>query len=206
MTEPSPITHFGLLRHAMTEWNRERRIQGQTDTPLSPLGELQAGRWGRLLKAYPWNRILVSDARRALDTAAMINESLKVPMECDPRLREQDWGEWTGKTIPQIKQEAPLLLAEQEKAGWNFCPPGGEDRRMVLDRSLKAIDGACEKSEGERILVVTHEGVIKCLLYALCGRRFLPEEPAMIRPRSLHFLIHDRQCLRIEKMNAFALP
>ena len=206
MTERSTLTRFGLLRHAMTEWNRERRIQGQTDTPLSPLGERQAGQWGHLLKAYPWNRILVSDARRAVETAAIINESLEVPMDFDPRLREQDWGEWTGKTISQLKQERPLLLAEQEKTGWNFCPPGGEDRRTVRDRSLKAVAAVCEKWGGERILVVTHEGVIKCLLYDLRGRRFLPEEPAMIRPRSLHWLIHDQQGLRIEKMNALTLP
>jgi broad specificity phosphatase PhoE len=206
MTERSPVTHFGLLRHAMTEWNRERRIQGQIDMPLSPLGERQAEQWGHILKAYPWNRIFVSDARRAVETAAIMNTVLEVPMECDPRLREQDWGEWTGKTISQLKQETPLLLAEQEKAGWNFCPPGGEDRLTVRDRSRKAIVGACEKWEGERILVVTHEGVIKCLLYDLCSRRFLPGEPEMIRPRSLHGLIHDQHGLRIENMNAVTLP
>ena len=206
MTERSTVTRFGLLRHAMTEWNRERRIQGQTDTPLSPLGERQAGQWGHLLKAYPWNRILVSDARRAVETAAIINESLEVPMDFDPRLREQDWGEWTGKTIAQLKQEDPLLLSEQEKAGWNFCPPGGEDRLTVRDRSREAIVGACEKWGGERILIVTHEGVIKCLLYDLCGRRFLPGEPVMIRPRALHWLTHDQHGLRIEKMNAVAVP
>jgi broad specificity phosphatase PhoE len=205
MTEPSSDTHFGLLRHAVTKWNRARRIQGQTDTSLSPLGERQAQRWGRRLKAFPWHRILVSDARRALETAARINTVLDVPMECDPRLREQDWGEWTGKTLAQLNRETPLLLAEQEKAGWNFCPPGGEDRRRVRDRSLKAIVSAAEKWRGERILVVTHEGVIKCLLYDLGGRRFLPEEPAMIRPRSLHWLVHDRQGLRIERINDLIL-
>jgi broad specificity phosphatase PhoE len=206
MTEQSPVTLFGLLRHAMTEWNREKRIQGQTDTPLSPLGERQAGQWGHILNKYPWNRVLVSDARRAMETAAMINTVLEAPMDSDSRLREQDWGEWTGKTISQLKQEAPLLLAEQEKAGWNFCPPGGEDRLTVRDRSLKAIVGASEKWGGERILVITHEGVIKCLLYDLCGRRFLPGEPEMIRPRSLHWLIHDQHGLRIENMNAVTLP
>ncbi len=205
MTEQPPVTHFGLLRHAMTEWNGERRIQGQADTALSPLGERQAGQWGPILKAYPWNRILVSDARRAVETAAIINQFLEVSMDCDPRLREQDWGEWTGKTISQLKQEAPLLLAEQEKAGWNFCPPGGEDRLTVRDRSRAAIAGASEKWGGERILVVTHEGVIKCLLYSLCGRRFLPGEPEMIRPRSLHWLTHDQHGLRIENMNAVTL-
>jgi probable phosphoglycerate mutase len=136
----------------------------------------------------------------------MINESLEVPIDCDQRLREQDWGEWTGKTISQLKQEAPLLLTEQEKGGWNFCPPGGEDRLAVRDRSMKVIAGASEKWGGERILLVTHEGVIKCLLYSLCGRRFLPGEPEMIRPRSLHWLIHDQHGLRIENMNAVTLP
>jgi probable phosphoglycerate mutase len=206
MTEQSSVTHFGLLRHATTEWNRAGRIQGQTDTPLSAPGEREAGQWGCILKAYSWNRILVSDARRAVETAARINAVLNVPMISDPRLREQDWGEWTGKTIPQLKQEAPLLLTEQEKAGWNFCPPGGEDRLTLRGRSLEAIVEACEKWKGERILVVTHGGVIKCLLYNLCGRRFLPGEPAMIRPRSLHWLIHDLHGLRIENMNAITLP
>jgi len=200
------MTHFGLLRHAMTEWNREKRIQGQTDTPLSLPGEHQAERWGQVLKMYTWNRILASDARRALETAARINAVLDVPMISDPRLREQDWGEWTGKTLPQLKREVPHLLSEQEKAGWKFCPPGGEDRLAVWDRTLKAIVEAGEKWEGERILVTAHEGVIKCLLYGLGGRQFLPEEPAMIRPCTLHWLIHDRYGLRIEHMNAFTLP
>ena len=202
MTEPYPVTHFGLLRHAMTEWNSERRIQGQTDTPLSPEGERQARDWGERLKKYRWNRILVSDARRAVETAARINAALEIPMNRDSRLREQDWGEWTGKTLSRIKRETPLLLAELERAGWNFCPPGGEDRLSVLGRSLKAIAGACEKWSGERILVIAHEGVIKCLLYSLQGRRFLPEEPRLISPRTLHWLIHDEQGLRIESMNA----
>ena len=206
MTEQTSVTRFGVLRHALTEWNREGRIQGRTDTALSPPGKRQAAQWGQVLKAYRWNRILVSDARRALETAAIINESLKVPMDCDPRLREQDWGEWTGKTISQLKREVPLLLAAQEEAGWIFCPPGGEDRRTVRERSRKAIAGAAEKWGGERILVVANEGVIKCQLYDLCGRRFLPEEPAIIRPRSVHWLIHDRQGLRVEKMNATTLP
>jgi broad specificity phosphatase PhoE len=206
MTEQSPVTHFGLLRHAMTEWNREKRIQGRADTPLSPLGKGQAGQWGDILKAFRWDRILTSDARRAVQTAARINTVVNVPMESDSRLREQDWGEWTGKTISQLEQEAPLLLAEQEKAGWKFCPPQGEDRLTVRDRCLESLAEACEKWGGERILVVAHEGVIKCLLYNRCGRRFLPGEPEVIRPRSLHWLIHDQHGLRIENMNAVTLP
>ena len=73
MTDQSPVTRLGLLRHALTEWNRERRIQGQHDTVLSRPGQQQAGQWGQLLMAYPWDRIIVSDALRARETVAKIN-------------------------------------------------------------------------------------------------------------------------------------
>ena len=200
-----PATRFGLLRHAATDWNRQRRIQGQVDTRLSALGRDQAEAWGKRLSPFPWSRILASDAGRADETAAGINRALKLPIVRDPRLREQDWGEWTGKTLSRIKREAPLFLEEQEKAGWRFCPPGGEDRLAVRDRSLKAIAEACRKWEGEEILVVTHEGVIKCLLYSLCGRGFLPTEPKLILPRMLHRLVSDNGVLKIEKINALSL-
>lgn len=202
----SPTTRFGLVRHALTEWNREKRIQGQSDTQLSLVGKRQAAKWGRVLKAELWDRILTSDARRAWETARSINAFLKVPMESDPRLREQDWGAWTGKTLRELKREAPQLLSFQEQAGWDFCPPGGEDRRHVQERSMTALGEAGEKWAGERILVVTHEGVIKCLVYGLLGRLFLPGEAMLLHPRSLHWLSHDQEGLRVEEINALALP
>lgn len=205
MTDQSPVTRLGLLRHSLTDWNLEGRIQGQRDNALSSAGQRQAAQWGELLRAYPWDRIIASDARRAQETATVINASLHLPIHRDPRLREQDWGDWTGKTLDQLRQEAPLVLAEQENAGWDFCPPGGENRHQVCLRSLAAMVEAVENWPGERILVVTHEGVIRCLVYGLYGRRFLPGEPAILRRRSLHWLIHDREGLRVERLNAVSL-
>ncbi len=206
MMELHSPTWFGLLRHARTAWNEEKRIQGQNDIPLTPEGRLQAREWGRHLEQHRWDRILTSDASRALETAALVNISLRVPLVHDARLGEQNWGLWTGKTVAQLKEEVPQLLAEQEMVGWKFCPPGGEDRNAIWERGQRALQGAREKCPGEKILVVTHEGVIKCLIYRLSGRQFLPTEPPLIRSDHFHWLVYDREGLRLKEINAQALP
>ena len=199
------IIHFGLIRHAQTIWNREKKIQGHNDSPLTADGERQASNWGQILLRYSWDRMLASDADRALATVEKINAFLKIPIEIDSRLREQDWGHWVGKTVAQIQTESAELLDEQTSAGWDFCPPGGEDRKSVLARSRGALEDAFNRWPGENILVVTHEGVIKCLLYYLSGRKFLPSEPPFLKSYHLHVLAQDRDGLRLEAVNALAL-
>ena len=205
MAPANTITCFGLIRHAETRWNREKRIQGQSDSPLTAEGERQALRWGPLLKPFAWDRIIASDSGRAHETAKLINGCLKISLTTDRRLGEQDWGQWAGKTITQLKTEIPHELTVQERAGWAFCPPGGEDRRRVQERSQKALMEAAARWPGNNILVVTHEGVIKSLIYHLCGRKFLASEPALIKPYQLHRLAHDQNGLRVKALNVLAL-
>jgi broad specificity phosphatase PhoE len=201
MARQRPMTRFALLRHGKTEWNQKKRIQGQEDSPLASEGRNEAGQWGFILKDIRWDRILTSDLGRAMETATLINKTLKVPLVEDSRLREQDWGKWTGKTVAQLKEEDGSRLVEQIDAGWRFCPPGGEDRKSVLVRSREAIRTAAETWTGETILVVTHEGVIKCLIYQLTGRAFLPSEPSLIRENTIHWLFYDDSGLKIDKIN-----
>ncbi len=193
------------MRHAQTVWNREKKIQGHCDSPLTAAGEKQALCWGQKLVPFAWDRILASDAGRALATAEIINTILKIPMSIDSRLKEQDWGQWEGKTVRQIEAEAPQVLDGQVKAGWDFCPPGGESRRSVLRRSQQALQEAGERYAGQKLLVVVHEGIVKSLVYHLCGRRFVPGEPAILKSYRLHRLVNDHRGLRIEEINALEL-
>ena len=205
MAASQSITRFGLIRHVETEWNQEKRIQGQDDSPITPEGEHQARQWGQVLAQEMWDRILVSDTGRALKTAALINTCLKVPLVQDSRLREQNWGEWTGKRRDVIRKKFAGYLAEQEKKGWEFCPPGGENRNAVFERSQRALGEAAGKWPGTKILVITHEGVIKCLIYRCCGRKFLPDETPLLHPLHLHRLIYDQQGLQVEAVNAVSI-
>ena len=205
MHDQYKTSRFGLIRHAQTVWNREKIIQGLSDSPLTAEGENQASSWGQILTQFSWDRILASDTGRALTTAERINDFLKISIEADPRLREQDWGEWVGKTVRQIETQAPQVLAEQIKAGWDFCPPGGETRQNVLKRSQKALQEAAKRYPAETILVVCHEGVVKSLIYDLYGRQFLPDEPAILKSYRLHWLATGSSGLQIERINALEL-
>lgn len=205
MTPHAKPTRFGLMRHAETVWNREKRIQGQLDSRLTAAGRRQAESWGDLLKARQWNRCICSDLARARATAAIVNRFFNVPITCEAGLREQNWGRWSGRSIAQIKQNFPQLLTRSTMQGWQFRPPGGEDRDSVWERGQRALKTAASKWPGATILVVTHEGLIKCLVYRLLQRRFLPTEPRILRAGHLHWLVCRRGQIEIEKINAMAL-
>ena len=196
------MTHFGLLRHAETDWNRKKLIQGQTDTSLTPEGESQARQWGRRLAGMGLDRIISSDLGRARHSAALINEALGLPVSSDPRLREQDWGELVGRRLADVRKEDPVLLDRLEAQGWDLQPPGGESRREVLARILAVLEETASAHPGSRVLIVTHEGAIKCLAYHLAGRLFLPSEPRLLQPGCLHWITVDERGPSIEQLNA----
>ena len=193
------LTRFALLRHAETEWNREKRIQGQRDAPLTSTGRQQAQRWGRALAQYELDHMITSDLGRAKFTATLINQHLDLPHSEEPRLREQDWGRWAGFNFLELLRVKELRA--QERMGWHFRPLEGESRLEVFERSREALVDAANRLKGKRVLVVTHGGVIKCLLYRLSRRDFLPEEPPLLEPYCLQWLSYDGRNFHIDRLN-----
>ncbi|MGB8427281.1 MAG: histidine phosphatase family protein [Desulfobacterales bacterium] len=204
MTTGNP-TRFGLIRHAETLWNREKRIQGHLDSGLTRAGRRQAQVWGDRLKTGHWDRCICSDLARARATATIVNQALDLPITCEAGLREQSWGHWSGRTLVQIVAGVGQRSNRTAVQGWHFCPPGGEDRIGVWERGRRALTEAARKWPGATILVVTHEGLIKCLVYRLLQRRFLPTEPRILKPAHLHWLVCRRGQIEIEQINAVAL-
>ncbi len=179
---------FGLLRHGQTVWNKEKRIQGRGDSPLTAEGRASCRKWGRYLgtSGTTWQRIIVSPLQRARETAKLINETLQIPIAYDEGIREQDWGNWEGRTLEQIKRESPGELEELTHLGWNFRPPGGESRKELLHRVLASLKRSGAQWPGENLLVISHLGVVKSLLYYIEDRDYLPEEPRIIDNNRFH--------------------
>ncbi len=206
------MIRIALIRHAETEWNAARRIQGQADSPLTAAGREAAVRWISTLAPLAFHAMFASPLGRAMTTADILGHGLGLsPVPLDG-VREQAFGEWTGRNVEELREQG--LLARLEPLGWAFTPPGGEDRRTVLARSWDALlimarnhsecqseDPQTGRSAESRLLVVTHEGVIRAILYALCGRDYLPTEPKILAPRALHWLRAENGCLRLEAMN-----
>ena len=178
----SAATLFGLFRHGQTIWNTQKRVQGRLDSALTAEGIEAVRKWARFLATPRWNwtRIITSTAPRARATAQLINEQLHVPIQEEKELREQDWGIWEGLSWPEIQEESAKELEEQIRKGWSFRPPQGESRSEVYSRVRSALSSYGRQFPGEQILVVTHQGVIKSLIYSIEKRQFLPEEPKLI--------------------------
>lgn len=180
------MTTYFCMRHGLTEWNSDKRIQGQTDIDLSDEGRDMARTWGESLADNHFDCILTSGLKRAVQTAEIINESLGgLPMHSDPRLAEQDWGEWTGLTKAEL-MEMRKQVKKQEYRGFDFRPPGGESRDEVLMRTCDALLDFSEAHPDAKVLVVTHNGVLKCVTYALSGLDFMPDDPLPIKPYRVH--------------------
>ena len=210
LNQYAPITRFAFMRHALTEWNKVKKIQGQTDTILAPEGLRQAVLWARRLSTQNghlplFDRLLCSDLSRARKTADIINEALGLPLHTDSRLREQDWGDWVGLTAQLLYQDFPEAVAEQEAAGWDFRPPAGESRRDVLHRGREAFFDAARRWPGETILIVSHGGMMKCIFYHLLEHVLVPTQKSMIKPYHLHWLTVQGDELTLQTLNAMAL-
>lgn len=197
-------TIIGLLRHGKTTWNETKRIQGRQDSPLSANGLRQVQQWGKFLKNVSIDRIISSDLGRVRETVAILQQHIRnVPVTFDATLREQFWGEWEGKTFSQLHKFEGKELSRQITAGWDFRPPGGESRSDVLLRILPMFQNLTVRFPGEQILVVSHEGIIKSILYHLAGRAFLPDEKKLIGKRQFHLLIGKNKNITLGSLNIF---
>jgi len=194
--KPVASTRFLLLRHAATAWNQKQRIQGQRDVPLSERGLSMTRAWVRAMRAHQFQAVLSSDLRRATQTADILADGRDVVRLIDARLREQDWGQWVGCITSQVT--AHEEFKQQALLGWDFRPPGGESRREVLARALAALEDASRRWPGHGVLLVAHQGVIKCLVYHLRGHAMLPGSPLLDKEYRLHLLVRDSHGLRLE--------
>jgi broad specificity phosphatase PhoE len=156
-----------LWRHGQTQWNAERRFQGQTDIPLDNTGGQQAERAARLLAALRPDAIYSSDLARALSTAAPLARLTGLTVIPDKDLRERCGGLWEGLTDIEIRQRYP-----DEHSQW--LPPGGETSAAVADRAVAAMDRiAGTLAPGSLAVVVSHGAALRLGAARLLG---LPED------------------------------
>ncbi|CAN5722606.1 histidine phosphatase family protein [soil metagenome] len=164
-----------LLRHGETDFNADRRMQGQLDTELTDLGRAQAvAVAGRLATLGPL-LIVSSDLRRARDTATTLAGQIGQPVRTDRRLREMHLGDWQGLTEYEIDVTAPGARSMwQDRPTWALH--GGESRVDVAKRALPLVDELVTGQtdwgvdEPDRpIILVAHNALIAALTAALLG-------------------------------------
>jgi broad specificity phosphatase PhoE len=142
-----------LIRHAPTEWSATGRHTGRTDVPLTDAGREAARALAPLLAEHRFARVLVSPLSRARETAdlAGIGEGAEVRDE----LVEWDYGEYEGRTTPDIRKERPRWFL------WRDGVPGGESAFDVARRVNPLVDELA-RAEGD-VAIVSHGHVLRVL-------------------------------------------
>ena len=158
-----------LIRHGATTFSESSRYTGQQDCPLSTRGQRQISALAQRLSAVPLAAIITSDLQRALLTAQAIAEPHDLDIQIDRDLREMAMGAWEGRTYAEIQAQAPAQLAEWMRDPAAHAPPGGETMLQVRERVLRALQRWYGVYPHQRILWVTHGGVIQTLLCDILG-------------------------------------
>ncbi len=143
-----------LLRHGQTEFNRDGRYQGQSDSPLTDLGRRQATAFGALLAEQVQDaRIFSSPLQRAVSTARLIAQALPgARVILDDRLRELSMGHCDGMTRAEIAARWPDVRRGHPPRQWMFHTPGGERLDEVTAR-LASVLAVVAATKGDVILV-----------------------------------------------------
>ncbi|MCU0236526.1 MAG: histidine phosphatase family protein [Acidobacteria bacterium] len=155
-----------LIRHGETQANREGVFRGRGEVPLSPQGLKQAEELRAHFADLKVQRVFSSPLRRAAATAAACFPGRAI--ELQELVNNLDLGGWSGRKKKEIAAEEPELwrrwLEEPERMSF----PGGESLAAVKARA-RAFNRLLAAAGEERIAVVSHRSVIKCLLAEALG-------------------------------------
>ena len=148
-----------IVRHGRTAYNAQGRLQGRTDNPLDDVGEEQATRVARHLKASVGadSLVLCSPLVRARQTAQAIADELELEVSIDERWIEIDYGALEG--VRQI--DVPGDIWSEWRQDPSFAPELGESLVSVQERVASACDELMERLEGRTAVIVTHVSPIK---------------------------------------------
>ncbi|PCM47134.1 histidine phosphatase family protein [Pseudomonas fluorescens] len=158
-----------LLRHGETELGGG--LRGSLDDALTEKG------WAQMRAAVvaggPWDRLISSPLQRCARFAAELGEQLNLPVQLETDLQELHFGAWEGQSAAALMETDAEALGLFWADPYAFTPPQGEPVSEFAARVLGAVARLHQAHAGERILLISHGGVMRLLLAQARG---LPRE------------------------------
>lgn len=159
------MTTLYLVRHGETKDNVARIMQGQRQGKLTPAGIAQMKDLAVFLSEIHIDAIISSDLQRAYDSAQILSRQWNHPVQITPMLRERDWGDFTGRFIPDLKG-LPM-------------PDNVEKMDNLLIRAKSFLEWLKSNYQGKTILAVGH-GIINKAIQAVHYGKLTREIPKML--------------------------
>ena len=142
-----------LVRHGETKWSASGKHTSWTDLPLTPVGEQEASALGRLLKVQRFDLVKASPRQRALRTAQLAG----FEPEVDDDLVEWDYGDFEGRTTPEIRLSNPGWSV------WDSPWPKGETLEQVAERADRVVQKILTLPPASMVLLFSHQHFLRVL-------------------------------------------
>ncbi len=206
-----------LIRHGLSSFNLQNRIQGRNDlSTLTDEGLVQAKKAAKQLAQIPIDSIYSSPLQRAADTAKELVRSRdpKLKINFDKNLLEVDLAPWSGLTIEQVQsnfpdeyktwKKDPKKLVLQNSHGKSYSPI-----KELIAQSEKFLQDLLEHhkpTDHKNILIVGHNAILRCLILNLLGQpengfRRLRLDNASISLIKINADINQKNSIQIETLN-----
>lgn len=156
--------HIHLFRHGQTDWNAERRIQGQSDSRLTELGIEQAKALRTRIQHLQFDQVFCSSSLRTRQTAEHAFAERPYTINYMDSFREIDLGPWEGKLYAEIEAEQPDSFRHFWEEPHLFQVAGAETFAQLQQRALDALHKIRLELDEGHVAIVSHGALIKALL------------------------------------------
>ncbi len=163
-------TRFCLVRHGETDWNSEKRVQGQIDIDLNSAGRAQARAVAEGLREQRFAAVYSSDLLRAWRTAQIAAAGWQIAVSPAPTLRERDFGVLQGLTAAEARLAKPHAYRHHQARTPDYDCETGESLVDFAARVMAGLQGLAERHAGQSVLAFTHGGVLDVVYRAAAGR------------------------------------
>ncbi len=163
-------TQLVVVRHGESNFNRERRWQGQSqDAILNDLGWRQAGCVADALRGTQPAALFSSDLTRAIQTAVPIASAVNLPIYPEPLLREISAGSWTNRPSDEVQAQEPERVRAWNEAPATTSPTDGETLAEAQQRILAFVHEQAQNYADQTIVIGTHGAILQTLMAAALG-------------------------------------
>ena len=176
-----------LFRHGQTNWNEERRVQGQSESQLTTLGIEQAKELSKRIRHLKFDQVYCSSSVRTRQTADHAFADFKAQIKFLDSLREIDLGPWEGHLYDDIAVRDPDSFKHFWEQPHLFDVKGAETFYQLQERAVGAVSEILKQFVSRKVAIVSHGALIKSLLCHF-QRRPMSE---LWAPPSMHNCAHS---------------
>ena len=156
-----------LIRTGSTEYDRQGRVQGTLDVPLSEDGRQELTAIIDDLRDFEIDALYVSPDQSSSETADLLSAALDLKTKKLDKLHNLDQGLWQGMLINDVKTKQPKVYRQWQEQPETVCPPQGETVSNAKQRIQKVLGRLMKKHKGGTIGLIVPDPLASIICHVL---------------------------------------